>query len=144
MVRKTASTERPTTIQEPTMNTKTQTTRLPRVAVAVLFSTFALSLAAMSHADSTGASQEKVKYAGLDLSRSTGAGALYARISIAANEVCRELDHGDLSSKLIFNRCVHQAIANAVAAVDQPALYSVYNAKNPAAKPVMLAAGQSR
>jgi UrcA family protein len=144
MVRKTASTERPTTIQEPTMNTKTQTTRLPRVAAAVLFSTFALSFAAMSHADSTGASQEKVKYAGLDLSRSTGAGALYARISIAANEVCRELDHGDLSSKLIFNRCVHQAIANAVAAVDQPALYSVYNAKNPASKPVMLAAGQSR
>jgi UrcA family protein len=126
------------------MNTKTQTTGLSRVAAAVLFSAFALSFAAMSHADGTGAPQEKVKYAGLDLSRSAGAGALYARISIAANDVCRELDHGDLSSKLIFNRCVHQAIANAVAAVDQPALYSVYNAKNTAPKPLMLAAGQSR
>ena len=126
------------------MNTKTQATRLSRIAAATLFSTLALSFAAMSHADSTGVPQEKVKYADLDLSRSAGAGALYVRISMAANDVCRELDHGDLSSKLIFNRCVHQAIANAVAAVDQPALYSVYSAKNPAPKPVMLAAGQSR
>jgi UrcA family protein len=127
------------------MNTTTQNTSLSRLTAAVLFSALALSFAAMSPAqDSTGVLREKVKYSDLDISRPAGAGALYARIAIAANDVCSDQSHGDLSSKAIFSRCVHQAIANAVAEVDQPALYSVYNAKNAVPKPVMLAAGQSR
>jgi UrcA family protein len=92
--------------------------------------------------DGISALQEKVKFADLDISKPAGAGALYFRIASAAGEVCPELDHGDLSSKLIFHRCVRQAIANALAEVDPQALYSVYNAKNPAPKPVMLAAAQ--
>jgi UrcA family protein len=109
------------------MNTKIQNTSLSRLTATVLFSAMALSFAAISPAqDSTGVLREKVKYSDLDIARPAGAGALYVRITLAANDVC------------------HQAIANAVAEVDQPALYSVYNAKNTALKPIMLAAGQSR
>jgi NAD(P)-dependent dehydrogenase (short-subunit alcohol dehydrogenase family) len=36
------------------------------------------------------------------------------------------------------------AIADAVTKVDQPALYSIYNAKNSTQKPIMLASGQNR
>jgi UrcA family protein len=128
-----------------TMNTTTQNSNRSRATAAVLFGALALSFAGICTAeDTTGAAQETVKYSDLNVSRTAGADALYTRISMAAGDVCRILDHGDLSSKLNFDRCVHKAIANAVAKLDQPALNSVYNAKNPAAKPVMLAAGQSR
>ena len=127
------------------MNNMTQSTKLSRLTATVLLGTLAMGFAAICPAgDGTSVLQEKVKYADLDVSRPAGAAALYFRISIAADDVCRDREHGDLSSKLNFNRCVHQAIANAVAEVDQPALYSVYNVKNPAPKPVMLAAGPSR
>jgi UrcA family protein len=127
------------------MNTTNQTRNLTRVTAAVLFSALALGFAAISSADdSRGIPQEKVKYSDLDISRTAGAAALYSRISMAANNVCQDLNHGELSSKVIFNRCVHQAIADAVTKVDQPSLYSVYNVKNPSLKPVMLAAGQAR
>jgi hypothetical protein len=40
--------------------------------------------------------------------------------------------------------CEHKAIADAVAKVDQPALFIVYNAHNGQPKPIVLAATQSR
>jgi UrcA family protein len=127
------------------MNTMTQTIKLQPMTATVLFSALALSFAAMCPAgDTTGAYQSTVKYADLNVSSLTGAAALYARISATANEVCRTLDGRDLASKSHFDRCVHQAIADAVTKVDQPALYSVYNAKNSMQKPIMLASGQNR
>jgi UrcA family protein len=124
------------------MNTKTQTSNLSRVTATALFGALTLSFAAICSAqDSPDALQQKVKYADLDVSRTAGANALYARISMAANNVCRDLNHGDLATKVFFNRCVDKAVSDAVAKVDQPALYSVYSAKYPAPKPVMLAAG---
>jgi UrcA family protein len=133
------------TIQETTMNTITPATRRSRTTSAVLFSALALSLAAMCQAgDSTSAFQQKVKYADLDVSRPAGAVVLYGRISSAAGDVCRILDRGDLGSKTLYQSCVRQAISDAVASVDQPALTSVYNVKNPTTKPVMLAAGLAR
>jgi UrcA family protein len=127
------------------MNTTTQSPHLSRVTAAVLFSALALSFAAMSQAGAPAdAVQSTVRYVDLDASRPGGAAALYARISAAANDVCRTMDGRDLASKNRFNRCVHKAVVEAVAKVDQPALYSVYYAKNPAPRPVMLAAGQAR
>jgi UrcA family protein len=128
-----------------TMNTTTQSTNLHRMTVTVLFSALALSFAAMCSAgDATGANQTIVKYADLNVSSPGGAAALYARIGVAANGVCRTLDGRDLASKTHFDRCVHKAISEAVTKVDQPALYSVYNSKNSAPKPIMLASGQTR
>lgn len=127
------------------MNTITQSVILPRITATVLISAFALSFAAMCPAgESTGANQSTVKYADLNVSSPSGASALYARISVAATGVCRTFDGRDLASKTYFDRCVHKAIADAVTKVDQPALYSVYNAKNSTPQPIMLAAGQTR
>ena len=127
------------------MKTTTQSTNLHRMTATALFSALALSLAAMCQAgDSTDAYQTTVKYADLNVSSLSGATALYARISAAANGVCRTLDGRDLKSKTHFDRCVHQAISDAVTKVNEPALSSVYNAKNSTPKPVMLASGQTR
>ncbi len=127
------------------MNTTTQSTNLHRMTVTVLFSALVLSFTAMCRAgDATGANQTMVKYADLNVSSPAGAAALYARISVAANGVCETLDGRGLASKTHFGRCVHKAISEAVTKVDQPALYSVYNAKNSAPKPIMLASGQTR
>lgn len=127
------------------MNTITQTIKLQRMTTTVLFSALALSFAAMCPAgDTTGANQSTVKYADLNVSSPSGAAALYARIKAAANGVCWSLDGRDLRSKTDFNRCVYKAIADAVAKVDRPALNSIYNAKNPTQRPIMLASGQNR
>jgi len=83
-------------------------------------------------------------YADLNISSPSGAAALYARIKAAANGVCWTLDGRDLQSKTDFNRCVYKAIADAVAKVDQPALNSIYIAKNPTQRLIMLASGQNR
>ena len=125
------------------MITKTQTTHLARMTATVLFSTLALSFAAMCPAEDHTV-QETVKYSDLDVSRATGAAELYARINMAAADVCQDLDHGDLGSKANFHRCVDQAVTVAVAKIDQPALYSIYNAKNSIAKPLMFASGKTR
>ncbi len=125
------------------MNPMTQT--IKRMTATVLCSALALSFAAMCQAgDSTGAYQTTVKYADLNASSLSGAAALYARIRAAADEVCRPLDGRDLASKTYFDRCIHHAISDAIAKVNQPALYSVYNSKNPTPKPIMLASGQTR
>ena len=127
------------------MNTITQSIKLQRMSAAVLLSALALSYAAMCPADeSTGAYQTTVKYADLNASSLSGAAALYARISAAADDVCRTLDGRDLASKTHFDRCIHQAISDAVTKVNQSALYSVYNAKNSTPKPIRLASGQTR
>lgn len=127
------------------MNTMTHTIKLQRMTVTVVFSALALSFAAMCPAgDTTGAPQSTVKYTDLNVSSPSGAAALYARINVAANGVCQALDGRDLASKTYFNRCVHKAIADAVNKVDQPALYSIYNAKNSTPKPIMVASSQNR
>jgi UrcA family protein len=128
-----------------TMNTITHTIKLQRMTATVVFGALALSFAAMCPAgDTTGANQSTVKYADLSVSSPSGAAALYARINVAANGVCRTLDGRGLASKTYFNRCVHEAIADAVNKVDQPALYSIYNAKNSTPKPIMVASSQNR
>jgi UrcA family protein len=127
------------------MNATTQRSIHSRQTAMALFSAIALSFAAIGPAgDGTGALQETVKYADLDVARSAGAIALYARINAAADDLCRIMDHGDLWSKTLFSRCVRQAITDAVAGVDQPALYSVYAMKNSTLRPIVLAARQSR
>jgi UrcA family protein len=129
------------------MNSMTRCTSPSRKAATVFFSAFALSCAAIcSAADgtSTETGTETVKFTDLNVLKPADAAALYYRITIAATDVCKSLDHGELGSKVLFLHCVDHAIADAVAKIDQPALYAVYNVKNPAAKTVRLAAGQVR
>jgi len=127
------------------MNATTTSTPLRGLIVTAIFSTVALSFASISTAsDSTEAREVTVQYADLNVSTSRGAVALYSRIRAAAEGLCSTLNHGDLSSKMHRDACVHQSIADAVTKVNQGALFAVYNAKNAQPLPVIVAADQPR
>ena len=70
-----------------------------------------------------------VRYADLDLSHGAGAALLYARIRTAAASVCGVGDARQLGYIALVQRCQQQAISQAVADVDAPALTSYYLAK---------------
>jgi UrcA family protein len=112
------------------------------LAIAVL-GVFACSLATVcTAAEPTDTQQTTVRYRDLNLSNPEGASALYARIQWAARQVCPTPDVRNLSDNEQV-ACVRKAIADAVAKVDEPALFIVYNAHNQTT-PIVLAATQSR
>jgi UrcA family protein len=102
-----------------------------RLIAATGVSALAAGFAVIAHADqSTDAPQVIVKYADLSTSTPQGAAALYRRIWGAAETVCRPLDDRSLGSKQAMSACIHKALADAVAKVDQPALSAVFSEKN--------------
>jgi UrcA family protein len=68
----------------------------------------------------------KVKYGDLDLSRDAGAAALFARIKTAAREVCEPVDVVFLNLVRQRYNCSQDAIARAVADVNEPLLTSYF------------------
>jgi UrcA family protein len=124
------------------MNT-TSPSKLRRVLTITVFSALTSGAALCSAADGDSL-QTTVNYSDLNVSSAQGAGTLYSRIRAAAEKVCRPLDRDDLASKQLFHTCVSTAISGAVGKVDQPALFSVYNAKTGTAKPIVLASSQGR
>jgi len=126
------------------MNTKTTSRSFRGVLATAALSTLACSLAAVcTAAEPRDPPQTTVKFADLNLSNPVGAAALYARIHRAALQVCETLEEGDFNSKA-HDDCVNKAITDAVAKVDRPALFNVYNAHNAQPSPIVLAATQSR
>lgn len=119
------------------MNTTTSSLR--RIVATVLFGTLAAGWAAVSSAADSDAPHVLVKFADLNVSSPEGAAALYARIRMAAGEVCRSFDSHEFATQNNLNACIHKAIADAVNKVDQPALFSVYSAKNGTSKSIILA-----
>ena len=108
------------------MNTLTAPTRLGLVATAI-FGALASSFSAVSAADAgTEPVSLTVKFADLNVSQPRGAAVLYGRINAAAENAC---SFYWFKSDADEERCVHDAIANAVMKVNQPALSAVYNAK---------------
>jgi UrcA family protein len=105
------------------------------------------SIATVSFAsDSPDALQVKVKYGDLNVSSTAGATSLYNRIRGAADSVChpfRTFNPADLGA-LTFTACVQKAMTNAINSVNEPALFTVANAKNGTSKPILLASGQAR
>ena len=70
-----------------------------------------------------------VKYGDLNVSTAEGATQLYGRIRWAATHVCSSFDRPlDLNSQALRADCIGQAIANGVAALNEPALFMVYKA----------------
>jgi UrcA family protein len=84
--------------------------------------------------------QIHVKYADLNLGTNTGATALYQRIRHAANDVCTVTDNRDLTQEALARTCAAQAMAQAVAAVNNTGLTKVYEAKLGATTAIALAA----
>jgi len=100
------------------------------LAVQAIFGVLALGCAALpTLAADANLPQRAVHYGDLDVSREPGATVLYRRIASAAERVCSNFDRVDLSSKQRFKGCVNKAIDDAVTAVNQPALFVVYQAK---------------
>jgi UrcA family protein len=127
------------------MNIVTTSLNLRAVLAAAALGVVACSLASVcTAADSTNPLQTTVKYADLKISTGDGAAALYFRIQGAARQVCLPFDRAELSSKRIMGVCVHKAIADAVAKVDQPALFAIYTAHNDQPTSIVLAAIQNR
>jgi UrcA family protein len=114
---------------------------LRRMFAAAAFGTLITSFA-VAHADQVvDAPQITVKYADLAVSSPQGATALYRRIWGAALTVCQPLAGGSLASKHAMDVCIQRAVADAVAKVDQPALFLVYRAKNRESASPILTAG---
>jgi UrcA family protein len=114
------------TIQETTMNTSTAYTGLRGLTATAIFGALAASFSAISTADPRPVSVT-VKFADLNAAKPSGALALYNRIRAAAQSACSyywfETDAAEA-------RCVHDAIANAVTNINQPALSNVFNSNN--------------
>jgi UrcA family protein len=124
------------------MNTSTW---FRRVLAATIFASLTSGVAAVSFAsDSADVLQAKVQYGDLNVSSASGATTLYHRIRLAAQNVCHPLDNRDFASQKLLAACVQQAMSRAVNEVNQPALFTIANAKSGAAKPIMLASGQAR
>ncbi len=70
-----------------------------------------------------------IHYSDLDLSHPAGAVRLYHRLQTAAETVCTPINGEDVNHKLMFRRCVADALSRAVTEVDQPALGAYYRAK---------------
>ena len=111
------------------MNTVPSADKLSRALVstvcAVIVAGFVTGAAA---ADDGLARKVTVRYGDLDLASPRGAAALYHRIGIAAEEVCRPFEGRDLAGALHLRDCKQRAIAEAVSRVNRPELFAVYNA----------------
>jgi UrcA family protein len=118
------------------MNMGNLTVSGPRGLIAsVIFGALAASSSGSSAANTEMPSQT-AKFGDLNLSTSAGATALYNRIVAAAKGAC---SYYWFKTDADEAGCVHNAIANAVVKVNQPALFLVYQRKNPTSLPPALA-----
>jgi UrcA family protein len=62
---------------------------------------------------------------------------VYQRIERAAREVCVPRDPKDLSAHLLYERCVDEAVANAVAQVKSEALSQIHTSRAGSSQPLL-------
>jgi UrcA family protein len=130
-------------LEEIIMKALIATTKRARLLAATILGSLAMAgPPAVLAADNGGIPQSAVKFADLSPSAHDGAAALYNRIHAAAYDVCRsfDMDRYGQSDLTRVTACVHDAVRNAVAKVNQPALYAVYNARNRDPLPITVAA----
>ena len=128
------------------MNTTTNSTRSSRgmIVAAILTSLISSFSAVCNAADPTDVRTTIVKYADLDVSTPQGAASLYNRIRFASETVCSPSGQGDLAAMTRSQKCVKEAIAGAVAKVNQPALSAVYAAKYGVLQPAKILTADRR
>jgi UrcA family protein len=127
------------------MNNMTTANRSYSLVITSLFSVLSSSLPALpAAADSFEPLKVTVKFGDLDVSHPQGAVVLYGRIRAAAEKVCSPYDGSGLSAKMHLDACVKNAVAEAVAKVDEPALFAVYSAKMGKTVPARVASLQNR
>ena len=129
------------------MQTLIASTKLPRLVIAAILGPLAFGCAAVCIAGENGdVPQAVVKFHDLNVSGPDGAAALYRRIKVTAYDVCGsfDTDRRDLTNLAALNTCVHSAVRNAVAKVNQPTLSAIYNARNRDPLPITVATAQNR
>jgi UrcA family protein len=117
-----------------TIRTPAKTTCRIALGIAVL------TAALVTGAHATDDLKMHVNYADLNINTPAGATVLYRRIRNAATAVCGVANERDLAIAARAQACVFQAVSEAVAAVDNPHLTSVYEAKMGGAMTVKFAA----
>jgi UrcA family protein len=70
-----------------------------------------------------------VRYNDLNLATQSGIDALYARISVAARQVCPVADYRVLNSVSASDQCRAEAVAHAVQKVNNPKLAVLHTAR---------------
>jgi len=116
--------------------------KLKTVAFGILCATSLSSLALpVRAADPAEVPHRVVKMADLDLARSAGVAALYARIKFAARQICEPVIARDLASEMRSRACVAQAVERAIGEVNLPQLTSYHLAKSGASPAITLAQG---
>jgi UrcA family protein len=66
---------------------------------------------------------ETVRFADLNTTSADGIAVLYQRIKHAAENVCRDLEPGRQPALMqLYANCVHQALGDAIAKIDRPAV----------------------
>jgi UrcA family protein len=108
-------------------------TRNRNLKAAICSALCAMSLASLSlpagASDANDVPRRVVKFDDLDLTRSAGVAALYARIQHAAREVCPALVSRDLGAAMRARACAARAVKSAIADVNVPQLTGYYLAK---------------
>jgi UrcA family protein len=111
------------------------TPTFPAAGIAAIFGTLGLltgAVAVAAAADGSDRPQAVVRYDDLNLSSPQSARELYDRITAAADQVCNSytVDGRSLAVHMWLRTCVHNAVADAVRRIDQPALFAIYDAKS--------------
>jgi UrcA family protein len=127
------------TSQEMTMNTTAHPIRFRALITTAVLSALTSSFTSVCAAgDNSDTPKVIVKYGDLNVSERQGAAALFRRIRGAAKAVCPAFDRSGLESEMRMDACVHKAIADAVAKVNRPQLFAIYNEKSRTPLPVAL------
>lgn len=101
--------------------------RLSGAVGLVALSVFAVGAQA-GDKDTGGAVHKTVSYADLNLDRSSDAARLYERLDNAAEAVCWQYDGRDLVSRRMQRECESEALSNAVAELNNPAITALHSA----------------
>jgi UrcA family protein len=113
----------------------------PKVAICSVLC--ALPLISLSVSASAGdwpeVPRRVVNFADLDLTRSAGVAALYARIRLAARAVCEPALPHDLGSAQRARTCAAHALEQAVVDVNAPQLTSYHQEKTGMKAPLVVA-----
>ena len=70
-----------------------------------------------------------VRYADLDLASPVAVQVLYRRVETAAKAVCNHGESRELARQVAAERCVDNAVNNAIHKIDVPQLNALYRAK---------------
>jgi len=73
--------------------------------------------------------QHTVRFGQLDLTRPAAAEQLYRKLVATSKQVCEPVNGAQARQKYEYRACVSEALANAVAEINQPLLTSLYDTK---------------